>query len=66
MGVAVKRSSCSTGVAYSSFECRRCRLQKISMYSNIAFARSVRMRHFFRFNSSICMLDQNDSFIELS
>jgi len=30
------------------------------MYSNIALARSTRVRHFFRFRSSICMLDQKD------
>ncbi len=31
------------------------------MNSNIAFANSIHDFHFFRFNSSICIVDQNDS-----
>ncbi len=35
------------------------------MNSNIAFANSIRDFHFFRFNSSICIVDQNDSIMAL-
>ena len=36
------------------------------MNSNIAFANSIRVFHFFRFNSSICIVNQNDSIMALS
>lgn len=36
------------------------------MYSKIAFASSTRVLHRFRFSSSICIDDQNDSIIALS
>ena len=36
------------------------------MNSKIAFANSIRVFHFFRFNSSICIVDQNDSIMALS
>ena len=36
------------------------------MYSNIALASSIRVLHFFRLSSSICIDDQNDSIIALS
>lgn len=35
------------------------------MNLSIAFANSIRVFHFFRFNSSICIVDQNDSTIAL-
>lgn len=36
------------------------------MYSKIAFANSTRVFHRLRFNSSICIEDQNDSIIAVS
>ena len=36
------------------------------MNSNIAFANTIRVFHFFRFNSSLCIVDQNDSIMALS
>jgi hypothetical protein len=59
-------SSNSIGVRYPSAEWRRRRLWKISMYSKIALAISIRVFHFVRLSSSICIDDQTDSNVALS
>lgn len=58
--------SYSIGVRMPRAECRRCRLWKISRYSKIALASSIRVFYRFRFNSSVCILPQKDSITALS
>jgi hypothetical protein len=41
-------------------------LWKISRYSKIALASSIRVFHFLRLSSSVCMRPQNDSITALS
>jgi hypothetical protein len=56
----------SIGVSMPRLLWRRCRLWKISRYSKIALASSIRVFQRCRFSSSICMRDQNASIIALS
>ncbi len=58
--------SYSIGERISRAVWRRCRLWKISRYSKIALANSMRVRHRRRLRSSTCIRAQNDSINALS
>ncbi len=58
--------SYSMGVRISSAVWRWWRLWKISRYSKIALASSIRVLHLLRSNSSTCIRAQNDSMVALS
>jgi hypothetical protein len=65
-GSAASRSSYSIGVSMPSEEWHRCRLWKISRYSNRPLASSRRVLQRCRLSSSFWTQPQNDSIIALS